>query len=117
MPGRYGTSETAQLPVGLNGHPLVRVARAQPWKQRGACVGVDPELFYPEWPPTKASRQQTAQAKAVCAGCEVRLECLAFALATNEEYGIWGGTNERQRRALRGMLRRLEPSATRNRVA
>jgi WhiB family redox-sensing transcriptional regulator len=104
MAGRYGTSATATLPVGLNGHPLARIARPQPWKARAACGGVDPALFYPDWPPNAEARRQAQSAKAICAGCDVRLECLVFALSTGEELGIWGGTNQYERRALRRLI-------------
>jgi len=55
-----------------------------------------PDLFYPE-------KQDDCEApKSVCAGCPVRTECLAFAMVTNEKFGIWGGLSERQRRRRRG---------------
>ena len=44
-----------------------------------------------------------ARAKAVCAGCPVREACLEFALANDERWGVWGGTSERQRRAMRAV--------------
>jgi len=113
MAGRYGTSSTAQLPVGMNGHALARMYQPQPWKAAAACSGVDPDLFYPEWPPTAESRDQAAEAKRVCRACPVRLECLAYALATGEELGIWGGLNERERRRVRRLmvLVRKQPAA------
>ncbi len=67
------------------------------WERFGACVGVDPDLFFPvRGGPVK-------QAKAVCAGCQVRAECLEFAVRTNQTVGIWGGTSYRERRRLRGL--------------
>jgi WhiB family redox-sensing transcriptional regulator len=48
---------------------------------------------------------QIAAAKAVCAGCDVRADCLEFAISTNQEYGIWGGTSEEERRVLRRQWR------------
>jgi hypothetical protein len=66
-----------------------------------ACRGVDPELFFPVAEPgTPVYRRQVLQAKAVCAGCPVRAECLEFALA-KLPYGIAGGLTEVERRALR----------------
>ncbi|MEM7323501.1 MAG: WhiB family transcriptional regulator [Actinomycetota bacterium] len=65
------------------------------WYVDGACRGLDPDLFFPE------RGESTADAKAVCAGCVVRAECLEWALATRERFGIWGGTSERERRRLR----------------
>lgn len=105
MAGRYGTSNTAQLPLGYNGHALTRRAKPQPWKQHAACTGLDPDLFYP--PPGAIGRAQADAARTVCAGCPVRLNCLAYALANGEELGIWGGTTERDRRRIRGLLVRL----------
>lgn len=45
--------------------------------------------------------QATREAKAICRGCPVRRECLAYALANREPFGIWGGCSERERRRLR----------------
>lgn len=95
--------DTASLPIGFNGHKLHRREQADPWKAQANCAGVDPALFYPE----VADRPTAAAARAVCAGCPVRLECLAYALRNGEEYGIWGGTTERDRRLIRRLLRRL----------
>lgn len=65
------------------------------WQERANCLGVDPELFFPE------RGASTREAKAVCAGCAVRLECLEYALRNHEKFGIWGGLSERERRRLR----------------
>jgi WhiB family redox-sensing transcriptional regulator len=65
------------------------------WMDRANCLGCDPELFYPE------RGESISQARAVCAGCVVRVECLDFALAIGEKVGIWGGLSERERRRLR----------------
>lgn len=64
------------------------------WRQRGACVGVDPALFFPDIGDTGR------HAKAVCAGCVVRVECLNHALEHREDEGIWGGLSRIERRAL-----------------
>ncbi len=66
----------------------------EPWVRFGACVGEDPDIFFP------ARDEDTRKAKAVCAGCEVKVQCLEYALA-NERCGIWGGVSERERRKLR----------------
>lgn len=66
-----------------------------PWAKDGACAGEDPELFFPlKNDPGDTARQ-------VCARCGVREECLAYALDADEKFGIWGGLDENQRRALR----------------
>jgi WhiB family redox-sensing transcriptional regulator len=56
---------------------------------------VDPDLFFPE------RGASTREAKAVCRGCEVRDECLEYALDQGEKFGIWGGLSERERRRVR----------------
>jgi len=77
--------------------------RAQPdephddrsWHDRANCLGVDPDLFFPE------RGASTREAKEVCRGCVVREECLEYALSNGEKFGIWGGMSERERRRLR----------------
>jgi WhiB family redox-sensing transcriptional regulator len=65
------------------------------WQTRANCMGVDPDLFFPE------RGASTREAKEVCRGCVVREDCLEFALANGEKFGIWGGMSERERRRLR----------------
>jgi WhiB family redox-sensing transcriptional regulator len=65
------------------------------WQERANCLGVDPDLFFPE------RGASTREAKSVCRSCEVRLECLEYALAHGEKFGIWGGLSERERRRVR----------------
>lgn len=72
------------------------------WIEHGLCRGVDPALFFPEFGDTGD------EAKAVCAECPVKIECLQHAIATGEEHGVWGGTSERQRRRLRKLRRQVE---------
>ena len=70
-------------------------AGEQPWRERALCAETDPEAFFPE------KGGSTREAKKVCTGCEVRAECLEYALANDERFGIWGGLSERERRRLR----------------
>jgi WhiB family redox-sensing transcriptional regulator len=70
------------------------------WWSRAACRSADPELFFPV-SADGPSRAEIAQAKAVCAGCDVRRECLTFALATRQPHGVWGGTSPQEREVLR----------------
>ncbi len=65
------------------------------WQDQANCLGVDPDLFFPE------RGASTREAKEVCKGCVVRGECLEYALANGEKFGIWGGLSERERRRLR----------------
>lgn len=74
------------------------------WAERGNCLGVDADLFFPE------RGAPTQQAKAVCQGCVVKDECLDYALTNGEKFGIWGGKSERERRRMRKGKRLAEPT-------
>jgi WhiB family redox-sensing transcriptional regulator len=65
------------------------------WQERALCAQTDPEAFFPE------KGGSTREAKRICTGCEVRSECLEYALAHDERFGIWGGMSERERRRLK----------------
>ncbi len=65
------------------------------WKDRALCAETDPEAFFPE------KGGSTREAKRVCASCDVRGDCLDFALSNDERFGIWGGLSERERRRLK----------------
>jgi WhiB family redox-sensing transcriptional regulator len=67
---------------------------------RAACSTADPELFFPISASGPAVRQ-VARAKAICAHCQIRRECLDYALDTGSVMGVWGGTTENERRLLR----------------
>lgn len=69
------------------------------WRDRAACKGADPELFYP------GLGEDSRKPKQVCAGCDVRQECLDYAIANQEMFGIWGGKSERERRKIRASVR------------
>ena len=70
------------------------------WQSRAACLHCDPDLFFPI-ACSGPALGQVAQAKAICARCPVRSECLQFALTTHQVHGVWGGTSEEERRMLR----------------
>ncbi len=70
------------------------------WRRRAACRDVDTDLFFPNGETGDALVQAEA-AKVVCAGCQVRPECLEFAMVTNQPYGIFGGLTESDRKSLR----------------
>lgn len=70
------------------------------WRHRAACIGEDPELFFPIGSTGQALEQVDA-AKAVCTRCPVTDECLEWALETNQDAGVWGGLSEDERRSLR----------------
>jgi WhiB family transcriptional regulator, redox-sensing transcriptional regulator len=67
----------------------------QGWQDRALCAQTDPEAFFPE------KGGSTREAKRVCRGCEVKAECLDYALENDERFGIWGGMSERERRRLK----------------
>jgi WhiB family transcriptional regulator, redox-sensing transcriptional regulator len=81
----------------------VSVQRADElWQTKAACRGPQASVFFPpshfERKDEKAHRE--AEAKAICATCTVRRECLEYALRIREPHGIWGGLNEAERRVL-----------------
>jgi WhiB family redox-sensing transcriptional regulator len=77
------------------------------WMASGLCVGMDVDGFFPER--GMPGRRQAQRAIEVCAACPVQADCLEFAIATNERYGVWGGKTERDRRRLRAeAFRQLE---------
>jgi len=67
----------------------------QEWQERALCAQTDPEAFFPE------KGGSTREAKRICQGCEVRADCLEYALSHDERFGIWGGLSERERRKLK----------------
>lgn len=72
---------------------------ASAWRFLAACADYDPDLFFPIGSSGPALRQ-TQRAKAVCAGCPVRVECLEWAQTTGQTHGVWGGLDEHQREEL-----------------
>jgi WhiB family transcriptional regulator, redox-sensing transcriptional regulator len=75
------------------------------WWSRSACSSADPELFFPIASVGPAV-SQIAKAKAICAACRVRSQCLSYALEADPLHGIWGGTTEQERLTLRKSVRR-----------
>ncbi len=65
------------------------------WQERALCAQTDPEAFFPE------KGGSTREAKRVCSRCDVKSECLEDALARDEQFGVWGGLSERERRRLK----------------
>ena len=81
-------------PIAFEPEPLPP-ANPDEWQDRALCAQTDPESFFPE------KGGSTREAKRVCGGCEVRAECLGYALEHDERFGIWGGLSERERRRLK----------------
>ncbi|HEY2077797.1 MAG TPA: WhiB family transcriptional regulator [Streptosporangiaceae bacterium] len=78
------------------------------WWDLAACRSADPESFFPV-SSTGADQLNVTRAKAMCARCPIRQQCLDFAIDSDEAYGIWGGTSEEERRHIAARrLRDLE---------
>ncbi len=74
------------------------------WRHAGVCRDEDPELFFPPTEePSVAGNAQVALAKDVCESCPVKDACLAWALDTEQAFGVWGGKSSLERRALLGL--------------
>ena len=86
-PVRLGVPGVRRLPVE-DDSPLA-------WQVDALCAQTDPEAFFPE------KGGSTRDAKRVCTTCDVRSQCLEYALQNDERFGIWGGLSERERRRLR----------------
>jgi WhiB family transcriptional regulator, redox-sensing transcriptional regulator len=65
------------------------------WQADAECKSTSPHLFFPE------RGESTKEAKAICGRCPVKAQCLEFAIENFERFGIWGGTSELERRAIR----------------
>ena len=79
--------------------PVIQLASGESvelsWQERALCAQTDPEAFFPE------KGGSTREAKRVCGVCDVKVECLEYALSNDERFGIWGGLSERERRRLK----------------
>jgi WhiB family redox-sensing transcriptional regulator len=75
------------------------------WRERAACADEDPALFFAVGSGPEASARVDI-AKSICATCPVAHECLIFAVTTNQEYGVWGGLDEEERKEVRRQWRR-----------
>ena len=87
-----GYSTAAQQIARLT---AMRVYPWESWMDDGACVGSDPDLWFP------VEQDQADEAVRVCRGCPVRAQCGAYAVDNRIRYGIWGGLTESQRRRIR----------------
>jgi WhiB family redox-sensing transcriptional regulator len=82
---------------------LFAVEAENDWRPKAACNGLDPDMFFAseDLENRQERRDREAAAKTVCARCTVVEECLDYALAAGERYGVWGGLNADERRALK----------------
>ena len=98
--GRRGVPDdwfTDPVKLGVPGvrRPALDDENPLAWQTDSLCAQTDPEAFFPE------KGGSTRDAKKICSSCEVRNQCLEYALLNDERFGIWGGLSERERRKLR----------------
>jgi WhiB family redox-sensing transcriptional regulator len=108
-------TETASRSTAAAGFTItdgvpVELGEDKSWQDLANCLGVDPDLFFPE------RGASTREAKEVCRGCVVRDDCLEYALANGEKFGIWGGMSERERRRIRRQRALARAAATSERT-
>ena len=92
--GRGGRQVHEPVAIALQ-RPAEQAVGEPSWQERSLCAQTDPEAFFPE------KGGSTREAKRVCLSCEVRVECLEYALENDERFGIWGGLSERERRRVK----------------
>jgi WhiB family redox-sensing transcriptional regulator len=104
--------QTGPMPMAGSGRPNLSLVPLVPdhievdqetledqWQERALCAQTDPEAFFPE------KGGSTRDAKRICTTCEVKAQCLDYALQNDERFGIWGGLSERERRRIkRGII-------------
>ena len=99
MPIRPQDSQKQAPTSSLGSGPIIQLISGESvelsWQERALCAQTDPEAFFPE------KGGSTREAKRVCLSCDVRSQCLEYALAHDERFGIWGGLSERERRRLK----------------
>jgi len=104
LPARFAPSALApkqrKSDVSILASSLALGSADYTWRDRAMCRDTDPELFFPIGT-TGQALLQIAKAKSVCCQCPVTVECLEFALETNQDTGIWGGNSEEERRQMR----------------
>lgn len=89
--------EARPEPTGVHdAESVLLVLAPEPWTRDALCAQIDPDMFFADGPGGTGS----AEAKRVCAGCDVREQCLEYALRKGERFGVWGGLSPRQRQAL-----------------
>ena len=104
LPARFAPSALApkqrKSDVSILASSLALGSADYTWRDQAMCRDTDPELFFPIGT-TGQALLQIAKAKSVCCQCPVTVECLEFALETNQGTGIWGGNSEDERRQMR----------------
>lgn len=104
LPARFApsalTPKQRKSDVSILASSLALGSADYTWRDQAMCRDTDPELFFPIGT-TGQALLQIAKAKSVCCQCPVTVECLEFALETNQDTGIWGGNSEDERRQMR----------------
>ena len=104
LPARFAPSALApkqrKSDVSILASSLALGSADYTWRDQAMCRDTDPELFFPIGT-TGQALLQIAKAKSVCCQCPVTVECLEFALETNQDTGIWGGNSEYERLQMR----------------
>jgi WhiB family transcriptional regulator, redox-sensing transcriptional regulator len=104
LPARFAPSALApkqrKSDVSILASSLALGSADYTWRDQATCRDTDPELFFPIGT-TGQALLQIAKAKSICCQCPVTVECLEFALETNQDTGIWGGNSEDERRHMR----------------
>lgn len=99
-----------QLSDSASIFPTQESAQPRVWRSGAACRDTNPDLFFPVGQ-TGPAIEHIANAKAVCETCVVQVECLEYALMTNQDAGIWGGLTEDERRQIRRARRKAQREA------
>ena len=81
------------------------------WRDAAACLDSDPELFFPTGN-TGSAILQIEEAKAVCRRCDVVDTCLRWAIDSDQEFGVWGGVDEFERKTTKRREARSRRSAS-----
>jgi WhiB family redox-sensing transcriptional regulator len=95
VPGDWFVDPVRLGVPGVRKQTPIEDEEALAWQEDALCAQTDPEAFFPE------KGGSTREAKKICTSCEVRAQCLQYALQNDERFGIWGGLSERERRKLR----------------
>ena len=93
--GSAGSGDLRSVSAGPGASAGTSAVDEAGWQEQALCAETDPEAFFPE------KGGSTREAKRVCLSCEVRAECLEYALENDERFGIWGGLSERERRRVK----------------
>lgn len=111
MPGPVPAADGGQRPLSSGSESLrwLGIDQVAKWQLYARCRGLGAELFFPVGETGSDAVEHAARAKAVCRRCPVRASCLEFSLTTNQEFGVWGGLTEHERRSLRRTKRRRTP--------